>query len=164
MLLFKRVDFSPLDKRLNYMTVQDILWINLQVTKKTNRFNYATLEEATYYQYAYGDSDEIVAQAARFLSGFLKLKPLAEGNEATAFVAYAAFLMLNGHELDVPDENGEAWFRAGSFAPPIKDLEHGHSHSDAVRDVVLQVLRTYPKTAGALAGRSVEVVADAAIH
>ncbi len=149
---------------LSYLTVQDILCINLQVTKKTNCFNYATLEEATYYQYAYGDSDELAAQASRFLKGFLKLAPLSEGNEATAFVGFVAFLKLNGHDLDVVDDRAAEWFRAGSFASPIKQLEHGHSHSDAVRDVVTQVLQAYPQTVSTLAGRDVSIVVDGAIH
>ncbi len=158
------MDKRPKPSKLNYLTVQDILWINLQVTKKTNRFNYATLEEATYYQYAYGDSDELASQASRFLRGFLKLAPLAEGNEATAFVGFAAFLMLNGHQLDVTDDSAGEWFRAGSFDAAIKRLEHGHSRADAVRDVVVQVLQTYPASVSALAGRPVAVVMDGAIH
>ncbi|MEZ0325615.1 MAG: hypothetical protein ACAH95_06895 [Fimbriimonas sp.] len=158
------METRPKPSKLSYLTVQDILWINLQVTKKTNRFNYATLEEATYYQYAYGDSDELVSQASRFLRGFLKLAPLSEGNEATAFVAFAAFLMLNEHQLDVADDRAVEWFRRGSFGSPITQLEHGHSHSDAVRDVVMHVLQAYPRTVSELSGRSVAVIVDGAIH
>jgi prophage maintenance system killer protein len=82
---------------LHYLTIQDILWINLQVTKKVRHFNYARLEEATFYQYAYGDSNTLFPQAARFVSGFVKMHPFETGNEATAFVACLAFLEMNGY-------------------------------------------------------------------
>jgi hypothetical protein len=72
--------------------------------------------------------------------------------------------MLNDKQLDVADDRAAEWFRAGTYQSPIKDLEHGHGHSDAVRDVVMQVLKLYPRTVEALAGRKVEVVVDGAIH
>src|SRR3569832_347171 len=95
---------------LLYLTVQDILWINLQVTKKVHHFNYARLEEATFYQYAYGESNSLVPQAGRFIGGFLRMHPFEAGNEATAFVAGAAFLKINGKEINLPDEKAHAWF------------------------------------------------------
>lgn len=91
------------------MTVQDILWINLQATRKVHHYNYARLEEATYYQYAYGDSKSLIPQAARFLPGFLKMHPFDAGNVATAFIACAAFLSLNGAALNVLPESAESW-------------------------------------------------------
>jgi prophage maintenance system killer protein len=93
---------------LQYLTVQDVLWINLQVTGRPQEFRYADLEEATFYQYAYGESSSLIPQAARFLSGFVKKKPLAAGNEATALVACLAFLKVNGYELR--SEDSYAWF------------------------------------------------------
>lgn len=45
---------------LHYLTVQDVLWINLQATRKVQHFNYAKLEEATYCQYAYGESNTLL--------------------------------------------------------------------------------------------------------
>jgi len=95
---------------LQYLTVQDVLWINLQVTGHPQEFDYATLEEATFYQYSYGASGSLLPQAARFLTGFLKKKPIAAGNEATAFVACLAFLRSNGVELHLEDP--VAWYRA----------------------------------------------------
>ncbi len=95
---------------LNYLTVQDILWINLHVTGSPQEFEYAALEEATYYQYGYGASTNLIPQAARFLTGFLKKAPIAAGNEATAFIGCLAFLKVNGVELEL--ENAVEWFRA----------------------------------------------------
>jgi prophage maintenance system killer protein len=82
---------------LHYLTIQDILWINLQITKKVRHFNYARLEEAVFYQYAYGESRTLFPQAARFITGFLKMRPFDAGNEATALVACLAFLDINGY-------------------------------------------------------------------
>lgn len=98
--------------KLHYLTVQDILWINLQATKKVQHFNYARLEEATFYQYAYGDSNGLLGQAGRFLAGFTRMHPLDAGNEATAFFATATFLAMNGARLCVDD--AASWFRSAS--------------------------------------------------
>jgi len=81
---------------LKYLTVQDILWVNFQLTRKSSPFDYAKLEEAVYYQYSYGDSDELVIQAARFLSGFSKQSPFEGANDPTAFVGTMTFLRVNG--------------------------------------------------------------------
>jgi death-on-curing protein len=136
---------------LHYLTVQDILWINLQVTKKVHHFNYARLEEATYYQYAYGESNTLLPQAARFLQGFLKLHPFESGNEATIFVAALAFLRVNGYVLDVPSEDGADWFgkiaaRAANAREELeahaKHAEGDHHHMD-VRTAIDAVLDQY---------------------
>lgn len=95
---------------LHYLTVQDILWINLQVTKKVERFNYARLEEATFYQFAYGESKSLIPQAGRFLSGFLRMQPFESGNEATAFLSTLTFLLINGTELDLTGDAAYLWF------------------------------------------------------
>lgn len=93
---------------LHYLTLQDVLWINLQVTGGPQDFRFDDLEEATFYQYGYGGSQSIVPQAARFLKGFLKKKPFDAGNEATAFVACLGFLKVNG--LDYKGTDSLAWF------------------------------------------------------
>ena len=149
------MELRPKPPKLHYLTVQDILWINLQVTKTTHTFNYAKLEEATYYQYAYGDSDDLFAQASRFTRGFQKLAPLAEGNEATAFVAVNTFLLLNGAELTVDDRQAAEWFRSGASTSAVSRLEDEHSLSDKVRDVVVHVMQRFPDSISALAGRPI---------
>ncbi len=98
--------------QLHYLTVQDILWINLQVTEKVHHFSFAKLEEATYYQYAYGESSSLVRQAARFLTGFPKMHPLDSGNGATAFIACLTFLHINGMNIGLKDGKGAEWFES----------------------------------------------------
>ena len=146
--------------KLHYLTVQDILWINLQATKKVHHFSHARLEEATFYQYAYGDSKEILGQAARFLSGFMKMRPLDAGNEATAFLALASFLLVNGAQLCVEDARGAAWFRAASASAEAarEALEaivqidgSGHDHKLDVRAATRSAMDLYPATTAALA-------------
>ena len=86
---------------LHYLTIQDVLWVHLQVTNKVETYDYARLEEAVFYQYALGDSTGLLPQASRFLSGFGRMHPFEAGNEATAFLSCAAFLRLNGKVLNV---------------------------------------------------------------
>lgn len=138
--------------QLHYLTVQDILWINLQATKKVQHFSYARLEEATYYQYAYGDSNELLPQAARFLSGFAKMRPLEAGNEATAFIAVATFLAINGSQLCVSD--ARAWFDSAypsidaarlALERAVKVDPHHHAElKPDVRAAVRAVMDRYP--------------------
>ncbi|HVL38507.1 MAG TPA: hypothetical protein VM328_03855 [Fimbriimonadaceae bacterium] len=145
---------------LHYLTVQDILWINHRITGRLNRFDYARLEEASFYQYGYGKSNSLVPQAARFLSGFSKLKPFEAGNEATCFVACCAFLLLNGMGLRLADAGGAAWFERIAQAQAaaedaIAELASPDEsvHSDLLQNVsqsVEEVLRRYPQTVEAL--------------
>jgi prophage maintenance system killer protein len=153
---------------LNYLTVQDVLWINLQITEKVNDFNFATLEEATFYQYGYGESRNLVSQAARFLVGFAKKSPISEGSEATGFIALVAFLAMNGREVQVPDDKAHHWYAEAKMsveaaqAAILKDTNevdagHGDHHSEppAVKDAILAALRAYPKTVAALSAAPV---------
>jgi prophage maintenance system killer protein len=138
---------------LNYLTVQDILWINLQVTKKVQRYNYAKLEEAAFYQYAYGDSKDLSSQAARFLPGFLKMKPFEVANEATAFVACLSFLVLNGQTISLSDGNSaDDWLTRANDRKQTKEAiqsvtaTNDHHHPIDVRTAVETVLKSFPKT------------------
>lgn len=149
---------------LHYLTVQDILWINLQATKKVHHFNYAKLEEATYYQYAYGESNTLLPQAARFVSGFLRLHPLEEGNEVTIFIALLAFLRINGYEVDLTDGSAQSWFgdltsKRKSASDSIRaialhSLEEHHGEPN-VRGEIQNVLNAFPSSVLALSGASV---------
>lgn len=146
---------------LHYLTVQDILWINLQITKKVQHYSFARLEEATYYQYAYGESNSLLPQAARFLSGFQRMRPFDAGNEATAFVAGLAFLLVNGQHISLTDADGSAWFQdtaqknAALLAiQQVASADHhddGHGHDLSVRDAVATVLAKYASTVHDLA-------------
>jgi prophage maintenance system killer protein len=147
--------------QLHYLTVQDVLWINLQATKNVQPFSHARLEEATFYQYAYGDSKELVGQAARFLSGFVRMRPLASGVEATTLIAALAFLRINGVRLRLSDAEAVAWFRKAiasteaaqaSLAGLVETGEHGHGdhHRPDVRAAVRAVMGEYPEAIAAL--------------
>lgn len=146
---------------LHYLTVQDILWINLQATKKVHHFNFAKLEEATFYQYAYGESNTLLPQAARFVSGFLRLHPLEGGNEVTAFISLLAFLQINGMDALLQDEGAHVWFgdvvtKRSSGAEALAAVavhaeEADDHHAPTVRDAIKGILAKYPCTIDALA-------------
>jgi prophage maintenance system killer protein len=92
---------------IHYLTVQDVLWINQELTKKECDFKFAQLEEATYCQYGYGKSRDVLKQAGTFLQGFLKMRPFSEGSQQTAFIATLAFLTINGYDIHLePDQAG----------------------------------------------------------
>ena len=99
---------------IHYLTVQDILWINHEVTNEVLPYKYAQLEEASFGQYAYGGSQDVIRQAARFLSGFSKLRPFAAGNKATAFIAVLTFLSINGYQIALDPANTASWFEQAS--------------------------------------------------
>ncbi|MBX3112567.1 MAG: hypothetical protein KF857_11210 [Fimbriimonadaceae bacterium] len=107
---------------MHYLTVPDLVWLNLQLTGTPQKYNYATLEEGVFYQYAYGTSTDVFGQAARLLGGFAKLAPFASGNRATALAATAGFLAVNGQELDISD--AENLFNGGAAA--LEAASHAH--------------------------------------
>lgn len=92
-----------------YLTLQDLIWINSEVTRSPQPYSYDRLEEATYYQYSYRQSRDVPLQAARFLWGYLKYRPFARGNLATALIATLAFLHLNGYDTHLPPEHAADW-------------------------------------------------------
>ena len=149
---------------MQYLTVQDILWINLQVTKKVHHFNHAKLLEATSYQYAYGASNSLVPQTARFLSGFLRMRPLDVGNEATAFVAALAFLRANGQDVNLKDESGSEWYmkavqgRDSAKQEVEKSISPlGDHHHEDVRTAIRAILDRFPCTLSGLSRLSQQV-------
>ncbi len=142
---------------MHYLTVQDIIWINLQITKRTQSFNYARLEEATFCQYGYGQSSSVVSQAGRLLACFSQKKPFSTGNEATALVACLAFLKMNGCTFSMSDDTAGGWLdRAGrdssSAAQAIAEILVGEANQEDnaqevdVHDAVHEILDEYPKT------------------
>jgi len=122
--------------KLHTLTVPDMLWINLQITGSPQKYDFATLEEGTFYQYKNGRNNELSSQAARFLTGFHRLAPFAEGNAATAFVGCLAFLEMNGKLLNLVDKAANAWVQKLLTEPSkatemISDLLDDHEvHSD----------------------------------
>lgn len=145
---------------LHYLTVQDVLWIHLRLLKTARAFRYAALEEAVNTQYAYGESKDLQAQAARFVIGFSKRAPFDAGNDPAAFVATLAFLLLNGKALTLPDSEGANWYekvRSGAVQPEkaieIAVGEGASAHGPAsVEDAVKQIFATFPATLATLVG------------
>jgi prophage maintenance system killer protein len=146
--------------KLHYLTVQDFLWISQELTKKVQKYNFATLEEAVFSQYSYGSSVDLTGQAARLVKDLRRLKPFAEGNEAIAFVGLAAFLESNHQSLTLTAEESLGWIRQlwanpGAAKEMIASkLEHGHPHGvhglASVREVVAAVLSGHGETVAAL--------------
>ncbi|MDW8051190.1 MAG: hypothetical protein RMJ83_01785 [Armatimonadota bacterium] len=115
-----------------YLTLQDLVWINMEVTKSPQRYSYDRLEEATYYQYSYRKSRHVPLQAARFLWGYLKYRPFSAGNLATALIAVLAFLEINGYETHLPVEQAAEW---------VLQVFHRRKHPlDAIRQIAVPAL------------------------
>lgn len=114
-------------RKINYLTVQDVLWINLQITQAVRPFRYAELEEATYYQFGYGRSTHLLEQAAKFLNGFSRKAPFGVGDAATAFIGFVGFLSINGRQFNLTDSEAPAWLaKLGSIT--AADIEAASSH------------------------------------
>jgi prophage maintenance system killer protein len=146
-------------KALTYLTVQDILWTNLRVTGNVQTYRFADLEEATYYQYAYGGSSDVLRQAERFLTGFAAKAPLGKANEATAFVGFVAFLRLNSYDLNLGDDTAAGIFGKAKGTGWISDLvspvedHHGEGKAN-VRAAITSVLNDYASTIMSLSSNS----------
>ncbi|GIV05114.1 MAG: hypothetical protein KatS3mg016_0689 [Fimbriimonadales bacterium] len=129
-----------------YLTLQDLIWINSEVTKSPQPYSYDRLEEATYYQYSYRQSRDVLLQAARFLWGYLKYRPFARGNLATALIATLVFLQINGYETRLPVEHAAEW---------IEQVALRRKHPlDAIRQIA----------APAIAGKRPEPLRERAHH
>jgi len=139
--------------KLYTLTVPDMLWVNLQVTKDTQQYSFARLEEAVFCQYGYGGSDDVLGQAAQFLTGFRRLRPFTHGNAACAFIGMVVFLEMNGFALDFPESEAvawatEAWADESAVTAKIAAATHPHDaeiHDDipSAREIAEQVLAKY---------------------
>jgi len=84
---------------VRYLTVHDIVWINAQICGEGVPFDYERLEAGMAAQYAYGDSRNVDAQAARFVERMLRTAPFREGNLRTGLLCTTVFLMANGRTI-----------------------------------------------------------------
>jgi len=132
-----------------YLTLQDLIWLNSEITKSPQPYSYDRLEEATYYQYSYRQSRDVPLQAARFLWGYLKYRPFAQGNLATALIATLAFLHINGYETHLPVEHAADW---------IEQVALRRKHPlDAIRQIAAPALQgTQPEPLRELAHHLIE--------
>lgn len=140
---------------VRYLTTQDLLWINLQVTRKVLEFQWTELEEAANAQYALGTSGNVVAQAERLLKAMVRKSPFQYGNEATALIGAAAFLRINDLQLNLADSDAQAWLGgvlsgAETFAGRVTaDFHDEIEHVDerAVQEVIVHTLHRFPASA-----------------
>jgi death-on-curing protein len=146
--------------KLHYLTLQDMIWINLQVAERVVPFDFARLEDGSFFQYGYGKSQDAVGQGARFGWGFARKRPFEEGNEATGFIAFVAFLRLNGLDFRLGDAEAADWMRrlwaeaaCPDWAKEAIAEVHGHAgHEPSVEETVRGVIADYPATIAALSG------------
>jgi prophage maintenance system killer protein len=128
---------------MRYLTVQDMLWISLQVVGRPQKFQYAKLEEATFTQYIYGESQAPIEHAIRFLTGWPRHKPFAEANERIGLVAFLAFLRMNGLRLD--NLGAAAWYETAGKNPDqarsqlVENFDH-HEAEKTTRQILDSVL------------------------
>ncbi|MEO7454455.1 MAG: hypothetical protein ABIV13_06800 [Fimbriimonadales bacterium] len=94
----------------HYLTIQDILWINHEVTNEVLPYKFSQLEEATFGQYAYGGTHHVIDQAATFLTGFSRLRPFSSGNRGTALIGVLSFLALNGYRVVLDPTQAADWY------------------------------------------------------
>jgi prophage maintenance system killer protein len=142
-------------KMVHYLTVQDVLWINQEVTKESLAFKYAQLEEGTNYQYGYGKSENVLLQAGQFIQGFIRLRPFASGNRATAFISALAFLRINGYEIELDPADAREWVMAvadrkvsgkDAIAKIAKRSDKPVEMNPPIRTIVKELLETYSET------------------
>jgi death-on-curing protein len=77
--------------------------------------------------FAYGEED-IVALAVRLLAGVAQAHAFEQGNKRTAFIGMAEFLIMNGYDLAIDDN--ERW-----ADEVIALVEHRVSETDFVRSI-----------------------------
>ncbi|MDE2127159.1 MAG: hypothetical protein KGJ62_11260 [Armatimonadetes bacterium] len=83
-------------QQIVYLTTHDITWINTTVTGRPNHFDWVKLEAAMAAQYQYGETRDIVDQAAGLLNALLLQPPWRVGRRRTALIAITTFLTANG--------------------------------------------------------------------
>lgn len=122
---------------MHTLTVQDVLWIHLQTSKKTVPFDYAKLEEAVNYQFSYGKSKDVVKQAKRMAQGLVNLAPFNYGNTEAALVSLVAVLEANGYHVSVTPTKASDWLN-GVLASPLADALEGVAKADGHHEVTVR--------------------------
>ncbi len=120
------------------------------MAKKQNLFNMVTLEEAVYYQYGYGQSRDIIAQAAKYIVGFNEKKPFAGENDTTAFIGLITFLKINGYSVNLDAQSAASWIKtlgrsnemAATKITEIASLQE-HFHAISIEEATKSVLSQY---------------------
>lgn len=142
--------------QVHYLTIQDILWINLQITDGLKKYSQARLEEAGYLQYGHGSSQDVVTQATQFLTKFSSHRPFESGNLGTAFVGFLTFLAMNGKELHLSDEDAYDWVQSVWNDPENAQAKievllseheaHGEHGVPETNEIATEMLKKYSDT------------------
>jgi death on curing protein len=101
---------------MEYLTTHDLVWVNNIVTGKVQPYNYVTLEAVMAAQYSYGESRNVVEQAAKLLERLIHNAPFALGNRRTAFISTLTFLNANGYATRATDTEA---------VQTLKEMEQG---------------------------------------
>lgn len=118
-----------------YLTVHNLVWLNSTVCGPNVPHDYERLEEAMAAQYRYGDSRNLLGQAAAFAEKMLAGVPFREGNLRTGLLAVSVFLRGNGLALHVTDHAAQA----------VRDVSSGRATGE---DLLAALLPSSSVTAG----------------
>ncbi len=127
-----------------YLSVHDLVWINSLIAGDGVPFDYELLEEAIAAQYGYGDSTDVLTQAADFVQAIAVGRPFERGNIRTALIALSVYLEGNGRRVNLD----------GASAPQaIRELASGTKAAAEVVELLLAdgsgaTLRRAPVVAG----------------
>jgi death-on-curing family protein len=101
---------------MEYLTTHDLVWVNNIVTGKVQPYDYVTLEAVMAAQYSYGESQNVVEQAAKLLERMMGKAPFALGNRRMAFISTLTFLNANGYATYATDSEA---------VQTLKEMEQG---------------------------------------
>ncbi len=77
--------------------------------------------------WSYGEQDNVVVLAVAVLAGVVHNHPFLEGNKRTALIGARAFLINNGYDIGLSDDE---------LGPLIKDFAAGHLDEEILVDVL----------------------------
>lgn len=157
---------------LRYLTVPDLLWLNLELTGSPQPYRFDKLEEVCAYQYGRGSFDPL-HQAARFALGWKRQRPFQSGNDACGLVSTLAFLMANDLPVALDDAAGAAWWNdlaadAVTLSGEMQGMSspgHIHAYHNVVdyREILGEIIRRYSGSIASLrAAESPAVMRDMA--
>lgn len=110
-----------------YLTVHDLVWINAGFCGPDVPFDYERLEACMAAQYGYGDSRDLLGQAAAFAETCLRSDTFREGNLRTGLAAVGMFLQANGAPLQPQDQVEEV----------VRKVRSGESSGEALVEALV---------------------------
>lgn len=80
---------------IRYLTAQDALWLNQQITGVTPTFELGRLDDGISFQYALGKATDLPRMASQLAKGMVIKRPFSVGSRTTALAAFLTFCSLN---------------------------------------------------------------------